>query len=706
MTASRRELPARPAEAFPEPRVRGAGLLRAGERLFLAADRTIARWLPEERMNPLARTGAIAVLTFLVAAATGVLLLFWYKPSVEGAWESVAAMTARPWTAGFVRSLHRYSSDACLFLVTVHALQILFRRRFAGARWLAWVTGFLLLGLLWLVGWTGYWLVWDERGGEVGRASARLLDVLPVFSDPLSRSFLTDAGLNSLLFFMVFFVHMLVPLAMAVLIWLHIARVARAKFLTDRLMGAWVIGSLLLAARIFPADLAPPAAMAREPSPGIFDSWYLMPMAAAQHLGVGAAWASLLVIGSVGISVPWLLAGRRRAPTAAVIEKNCEGCEQCHHDCPYGAIEMLPRTDGSAHHARAFVVADRCVGCGICTASCATSAIGIENLPMLEARSLVRRWAEDARRRGADEWLLVACGESAAAGLELDPNEGTCPQLPGWRVLPASCIGWLHMSVIEMALTHGMRGVLLSACGPGECPWREGVEWTELRMSGAQEPALRAERVPANRLRLARHDRNSRESLVRDALAFQRDTLAAGTEPVRTARRGERGRKLLGATLTAGILTSMTVAGSMLPWGGGREQEPQLVVSFKHPGALTEVASGPTPEELERLPVHMRPQRTTERRRAEVRLKVVVDGEILLEKSYPPSGLWGDGPSVALEEFSVSEGLRRVELFMSDDGGEAWNLRAAQDLLFEPRARCVALFDRTSGFSFHEPRDS
>lgn len=702
MSTPRRELPARPAEAFPEPRVRGEGLLRAGERLFLAADRAVARCLPEERLNPLARTGAIAVVTFIIAAATGVLLLFWYKPSVEGAWDSVAAMTSSPWTAGFVRSLHRYSSDACLFIVTVHALQILFRRRFGGARWLAWVTGFLLLGFLWLVGWTGYWLVWDERGGEVGRVSAQLLDVLPVFSDPLSRSFLTDQGLNSLLFFMVFFVHMLVPLAMAVLIWLHLARVVRAKFITDRIMTLWVIGSLLVISRVFPADLAPPARMALEPAPGVFDSWYLMPMAAAQHLGVGAAWASLLLIGSAGISVPWLLAGRRRAPPAAVIEARCEGCAQCFHDCPYGAVEMLPRTDGSEHHARAFVHPERCVGCGICTASCATSAVGIENLPMLEARTRVRNWAEAARASGRSEWLLVACGESAAAGLELDPQTGTCARLPGWRVLPASCIGWLHMSVIEMALTHGMRGVLLAACGPGECPWREGVEWTEQRLAGGQEPSLRTDRAPADRVRLVRLDRTSLDALVRAAAEFQQEVPAQRPlTPPSSARL--RTRKTWGGVLVTGILSAVVLLGSRLPWSGGRDEEPHLVVSFKHPGALTEVATGPTEEELARLPVHMRPLRTTERRRAPVRLKVLVDGVMVLEQTYPPSGIWGDGSSIALEVLPVAPGSRRVSVFMSDGADKEWNLAGEQVMEFKPRARCVVLFDRTRGFSFFEP---
>ena len=110
--------------------------------------------------------------------------------------------------------------------------------RVTGARWVAWVTGLALLGLLWVVGWLGYWLVWDQRAQQVALGSARLLDALPIFADPLGRSFLTDRSVNSLLFFVVFFVHMLLPLGMGVALWLHITRLSRPRFLPDRRMTA------------------------------------------------------------------------------------------------------------------------------------------------------------------------------------------------------------------------------------------------------------------------------------------------------------------------------------------------------------------------------------------------------------------------------------------------------------------------------------
>ena len=80
----------------------------------------------------------------------------------------------------------------------------------------------------------GHFVGYTASGSHRALARAGLLDVLPVFADPLSRSFLTDGGLNSLLFFMVFFFHMLLPLGMAALLWLHVARVSRPKFLPAR----------------------------------------------------------------------------------------------------------------------------------------------------------------------------------------------------------------------------------------------------------------------------------------------------------------------------------------------------------------------------------------------------------------------------------------------------------------------------------------
>jgi quinol-cytochrome oxidoreductase complex cytochrome b subunit len=226
--------------------VRGEGLLRVFDGLFIRLDAWIDGAVPEE-LNPLAQAGAIANTTFLVAVVSGIVLLVWYSSSVHLAFGSVRAMAASPWTAQLTRSVHRYSSDACMFFVTLHALKLFFQRRFGGTRWLAWITGAFLVATLWLVGWLGYWLVWDERARQVALGTARMLDVLPIFADPLSRSFLTDEDVGSLLFFIVFFVHMLIPLAIGVALWLHITRLSRPRFLTRRRLTLWVLGALAVA---------------------------------------------------------------------------------------------------------------------------------------------------------------------------------------------------------------------------------------------------------------------------------------------------------------------------------------------------------------------------------------------------------------------------------------------------------------------------
>ena len=370
-----------------EPQVRGEGVLRAFDALFLRVDALVDRFLPES-LNPMAQTGAIANTTFITAIASGVVVLIWYSASLHEAYDSVHAMGASRFTSGLVRSLHRYSSDACMFFVLLHALKLFFARRFGGARWLAWVTGAFLVATLWLVGWLGYWLVWDERARQVALGTARLLDALPIFADPLSRSFLTDDGVNSLLFFVVFFVHMLIPLAMGVALWLHITRLSRSNFLTARRMTAWVLGSLVLVSAVFPADLAKQAHMTLSPSGFPMDAWYLAPLGLTDRLGAGALWAIVLLSGIVFWSIPWtLVRGRRRARVSEVVEERCNACEKCYQDCPYDAITMAPRTDGKVYLTVAAVDPSACVGCGICAGSCDSAGIGLPWFDVLDHRA-------------------------------------------------------------------------------------------------------------------------------------------------------------------------------------------------------------------------------------------------------------------------------------------------------------------------------
>ncbi len=675
--------------SFGEPPVLGEGLLRRAERGFLWLERAVDRAVPPA-LNPVAQTGAVSVVTFLVACVTGVLVLFWYSPSVTYAWSSVRGMEGSPWLAGMLRSLHRYSSDACMLFVLLHASRLFVARRFGGARKLAWVTGIILLVCLWGTGWLGYWLVWDARGQAVAVGTAKMMDVLPVFTDPLSRAFLTDAGVSSLLFFVVFFCHMLLPLGMGIPLWLHINRLSRARFLTRLPLGLWITASLVALSLLLPVTAADAAQMTRAPGQMTLDAWYLLPLWVTDRLGPGALWALFLTTTLLLGALPWLLA-RKRPVTAKVDVSGCNACTLCVQDCPYDAIRMVPRTDGRNFELQAQIDFDKCVGCGICAGACNPGAIGLEPLPVRSARRSVEDWVAQDAARGEDVRVLYACSLSAGGALDVG-EEGRSAALPGYRVLKVPCAGWVHALTPERALKKGAGGVLISACGPGECTYREGAGFMQARIDAQRAPQLRHDQVDVSRVKLVRADASNLRALVKAAEAFRK----VGAQGVS----GAPGRlpAVVGGAAVAMTSLALIWAPSHVPHGG-TVQAPELVVSFKHPGRNDQRCRTVSPEELAKLPPHMRRPEECDRGRADVWLRVEVDGEVVHERAYPPTGLSKDGSSVAVARIPVKDGPRQVSVRLGDSGeaGE-WTYAASRTVDAQPGRRAVVVFDRLSGF--------
>ena len=677
--------------ALERPPVRGQALWDRCDRALQALDHAIHRVLPPA-LNPLTQTGAIANVAFLVAAASGVALMIWYSPSVHNAYDSIQAMEAQPWGGGWVRSMHRYSSDATMLFVLFHAAKLFFAGRYTGPRWLAWITGMVLVTLLWFVGWTGYWLVWDEPARQVALGTAKMLDLLPIFPEPVARSFLVDEAVNSLFFFVVFFTHMVVPLVMGAALWLHITRLSRSKFLTTGPMTWWVLGTMAAMSLVFAAAAGGPARMAEVPGSVPLDGWYLAPLALVERLEAGALWALALVVPLVLYSLPWALA-KGAPPPAIVKESRCNACTKCYQDCPYDAIRMVPRTDGDHRYDKmAWVDVDKCVGCGICAGSCDSSAIGLDWLKPLDVRKQVDGWLDAQPEDGA--CVAFACRGGAGGQLGADPVTGRCAALPGWRVMTLPCVGHAHPLTVERAARHGARGVLMVACEPGDCTFREGAAWAEERMSGAREPALRPDKAPINGVRVVHLGAGATGALVAAARELEQGLPAA--------RRAPRGR--LAGVVAAALLAGCVVVGSRLPYTPPQPTTGALVVTFKHPGGLAEACRPLTEEEIAARPAHMRVANAMEcsRQRADVRLRVTVDGAVALERAYAPGGLWGDRLAVVLERVAVEPGKHRVSVEIGDTiDQEKWSFVSEGTIEAAVGRQSVVVFDRTEGFEWY-----
>ncbi len=678
--------------AHPGPPALGESLLRRLDNLFLRIDALIHRAIPEH-LNPLARSGAVANTTFLIALASGILLLIWYSPSVHHAFDSLENVRGDSWLGQFVRSMHRYSSDACMFFIFVHAFRIVAARRIFGARCLAWVTGVGLLALIWILGWTGYWLVWDVRAQHVAEGTARFLDFLPIFGQPMASSFLTNDGVPSLLFFLIFFAHMLLPLAVGIGLWLHLSRVSRPKILTDRPLTFWIVASLGILSVAIPATSAAKADMGAISEKFSMDWWFLWPIAMTDRLGGGALWAIFLFGTLAFVSVPWWMK-KRPAPTVAkavVDTEKCHGCTLCAKDCPFDAITMVHRTDDSRIPVQAQVDRDRCIGCGICTGACDSDAISLPWLDIGTVKAKLDRWVDDAFQRKEKPMLAFLCASSAASEFPVDERTGNCPSLPGYQVQAVPCAGWVSPRLLERSLQKGAAGILVSGCGPGEHVFREGAQWIEDRLAATRRPIFRKTKGDIAKIRFVEFDRTRPAALQEAAREF--------LSGQRSREKSEsRIRRLITIGALVLILGGFVAVASDLPYSAPAADS-SLVISFRHPGDLIEEVQELSASEAEKLPIHMRKAVVTDRRRAPVRLRLYSDGNLLLDKSYEPRGLRSDGPSVAFETVSLTPGTHQLRVEIGDTPDpENWPHTWTESVTIEYKQRRVLLFETDKGF--------
>jgi ferredoxin/coenzyme F420-reducing hydrogenase delta subunit len=311
-------------------------------------------------------------------------------------------------------------------------------------------------------------------------------------------------------FFLNLFAHIALPIGVGVLVWVHIARVARPVLLPARPVLWGSILALTLLALVWPLSMAPAADLLRLPQHVPTDWFFGFWLPITQRLPAWSVWLLGTILLGSAIAVPWLTRARTSAlpAPATVNERACTGCEQCVHDCPYEAIEMVARSDGREGFV-ARVTTELCTSCGICIGSCppmAISALGVSARDQLaEARAFLAE-----QQPGASDVVIVGCSWSAAR---------TEAVRSGAMFLSVPCIGAMHSSTVEILLRGGAGGVLVAGCPEHDGRTREGVTWTEERLFHGRRADLK-ERVDRSRVRLVQATLGEHVLLHESVLAF------------------------------------------------------------------------------------------------------------------------------------------------------------------------------------------
>ena len=105
--------------------------------------------------------GGITFFLFLLETVTGVLLMFYYRPSVEFAFNDIRDLRDTV-PIGIMRELHRWGAHAMVISVWFHMLRVFLTGSYKPPREFNWNVGVILLVLTLLLSFTGYLLPWDQ----------------------------------------------------------------------------------------------------------------------------------------------------------------------------------------------------------------------------------------------------------------------------------------------------------------------------------------------------------------------------------------------------------------------------------------------------------------------------------------------------------------------------------------------------------------
>lgn len=124
--------------------------------------------------------GGMALTLMLVQVVTGLLLMIYYRATVEAAHPSIVRIMTEVPAGSLIRSLHSWTASALVLVLGAHALSTLLMAAYRRPRELTWLSGVALLGLVMFFAFSGYLLPWNERAYFATRVGTGLAAAIPL----------------------------------------------------------------------------------------------------------------------------------------------------------------------------------------------------------------------------------------------------------------------------------------------------------------------------------------------------------------------------------------------------------------------------------------------------------------------------------------------------------------------------------------------
>jgi quinol-cytochrome oxidoreductase complex cytochrome b subunit len=184
--------------------------------------------------------GIATLSAFVITLVTGILLMFYYKPYPDVAYDSMKDLHFVVPTGRFIRNIHRWAANLMVVAVILHMARVFYTAAYRAGREFNWLIGMALLVVTLALSFTGYLLPWDQLaywaitiGANIAQSPREVTDAIGITAwfDPggLQRLLLLGSdtvGEEALIRFYLLHV-MILPLAAAMLMAVHFWRVRK-----------------------------------------------------------------------------------------------------------------------------------------------------------------------------------------------------------------------------------------------------------------------------------------------------------------------------------------------------------------------------------------------------------------------------------------------------------------------------------------------
>jgi len=184
--------------------------------------------------------GIASLSLFFILVVTGVLLMVYYKPSVDQAYDSIKDIHYVVPTGRFIRNIHRWAAHLMVVTVLLHMVRVFVTASYKRPREFNWLVGIGLFVLTLGLSFTGYLLPWDQLaywaitiGANIAQSPREVTDAIGItqWFDPggIQKLLLLGSdvvGPEALIRFYLLHV-MLLPLALAALMGVHFWRIRK-----------------------------------------------------------------------------------------------------------------------------------------------------------------------------------------------------------------------------------------------------------------------------------------------------------------------------------------------------------------------------------------------------------------------------------------------------------------------------------------------